>query len=253
MKTYTGQITTLPENGIFVFGANTQGRHGKGAALIAKTKFGAIYGQPQGMQGKSYAIVTKDLTKTRHPSVTVESILTQIAKLYSVAHFNPLKDFFVAYSADGTNLNGFTNIQMALMFAKHIIPENIVFEVKFAQLIQTYLDGLAGKRLTDSLGSIGLGSTGPDFAWETPRELPKAPPRHGDVRMVTVQIPMRFEFSDKIVVDHGYDAYDNMEEGESFVEYTSGLIMKFTDTTPIVFNNQPNIHLYVTAEETKRL
>lgn len=60
---YKGIITELPENGIFVFGSNTQGRHGKGAALLAKNKFGAIYGQAKGLQGQSYAIITKDLTK----------------------------------------------------------------------------------------------------------------------------------------------------------------------------------------------
>ena len=37
-------ITQLEPNQIFVFGSNTQGRHGKGAALTAKNKFGAVYG-----------------------------------------------------------------------------------------------------------------------------------------------------------------------------------------------------------------
>ncbi|MBS6796035.1 MAG: hypothetical protein KH215_00090 [Coprobacillus sp.] len=43
-KTYKDFITQLKDNQIFVFGSNTQGKHGKGAALLARNKFGAIYG-----------------------------------------------------------------------------------------------------------------------------------------------------------------------------------------------------------------
>lgn len=47
-------------NGVFVFGSNLAGRHGKGAARYAALKYGAIYGQGEGRQGDSYAIPTKD-------------------------------------------------------------------------------------------------------------------------------------------------------------------------------------------------
>jgi hypothetical protein len=47
---------------IFVFGSNLAGRHGKGSALEALKKHGAIYGQGVGPQGASYAIPTKDHT-----------------------------------------------------------------------------------------------------------------------------------------------------------------------------------------------
>ncbi len=43
---------------IFVFGSNTGGRHGKGAALTALRRHGAIYGQAAGLQGQSYGIPT---------------------------------------------------------------------------------------------------------------------------------------------------------------------------------------------------
>lgn len=43
-KFYIGNIT--PEtNTIFVFGSNPEGRHGAGAAKVARNQFGAIYGQ----------------------------------------------------------------------------------------------------------------------------------------------------------------------------------------------------------------
>lgn len=57
---YEGMITP-DANTIFVFGSNPEGRHGAGAAKTAKEKFGAIYGQGEGLQGNSYALPTKDL------------------------------------------------------------------------------------------------------------------------------------------------------------------------------------------------
>jgi hypothetical protein len=52
-------ITELEYNEIFIFGSNTAGRHGKGAAKTA-LKWNAKYGQGAGIQGKTYAIPTKD-------------------------------------------------------------------------------------------------------------------------------------------------------------------------------------------------
>lgn len=45
---------------IFVFGSNLAGRHGKGAALFARQKYGAEYGVGEGRTGNAYAIPTKD-------------------------------------------------------------------------------------------------------------------------------------------------------------------------------------------------
>ena len=57
-------ITLLKANEIFVFGSNTMGRHGKGAAKQAYIEFGALYFQAEGLQGKSYGIPTcKELFK----------------------------------------------------------------------------------------------------------------------------------------------------------------------------------------------
>lgn len=128
-------INSLEPNQIFVFGSNTQGRHGKGAALIAKNKFGAEYGNPEGPQGQSYAIITKDLTKRTHPSRTPEQIKEQIHNLYEYAKENPDKEFLVAYSGTGQNLNAYSNQEMADMFNSEPIPNNIVFEQEFNKLI----------------------------------------------------------------------------------------------------------------------
>lgn len=135
MRTYNGQITELKENEWFVFGSNTQGRHGKGSALVAVRNFGAIYGQPIGPQGKSYAIVTKDLGKKIHPSIHPTSVVFQIKILYEFAKNKPDDLFYVVYSGIGTNLNWWTPSQMAQMFSSFPIPENIVFEEEFAKLL----------------------------------------------------------------------------------------------------------------------
>ena len=136
-RTYIGLIDKLRPNQVFVFGSNTEGRHGAGAAKTAKDKFGAIYGQAEGPQGQSYAIITKDLTKDdkKHPSRTKEQIIEQIHKLYEYAKANPNKEFLVAYSSTGRNLNYYTNQEMAEMFANEEIPSNIVFEEGFNELV----------------------------------------------------------------------------------------------------------------------
>lgn len=137
MKTYLYKISKqIVGDNILVFGSNTQGKHGKGTAKLALLEFGARYGQAMGLQGHSYGIVTKDLTKSTHPSVSRESIIEQINNLYDFAIERPEWDFFVPYTGVGENLNFYTPKQMAEMFAAPgKIPDNIVFEETFAQLI----------------------------------------------------------------------------------------------------------------------
>ena len=137
MKTYKGKITKIKPYQIFVFGSNCAGRHGKGSALFAKQKCGAIYGQASGLQGNSYAIITKDLTKSVHPSISKEFIIEQIQELYDFAKSEDgIKyDFIVAYSGTEINLNNYTNQEMADMFSSYSIPNNFVFEYEFSKLL----------------------------------------------------------------------------------------------------------------------
>lgn len=136
MKTYKGLITELKNNQIFVFGSNTQGRHGKGTALIARQKFGAKYGQSSGLQGKSWAMITTDLTKYERPSVPKKKVIEEIGKLYEFASENPELEFLVAYTGTNTkNLSGFTNQEFANMFSHYTIPNNIIFEEEFSKLL----------------------------------------------------------------------------------------------------------------------
>ena len=138
-RTWTGELKFLPDNGIFVFGSNTQGRHGKGSAATAVKLFGAIYGRARGLQGRSYAIVTKDLNKKEHPSIPSFSIWLEVFKLYEYAKANPNLDFYVVYKADTPNLNGYSPQEMANIFSYYTlepIPTNIIFEYAFSNLLK---------------------------------------------------------------------------------------------------------------------
>lgn len=53
-------IRQLGENEIFVFGSNANGYHRGGAAAFAMREFGAVCGQGEGLQGKSYAVPTTE-------------------------------------------------------------------------------------------------------------------------------------------------------------------------------------------------
>lgn len=150
MRTYSGFIKELPRNGVFVFGSNPEGRHGAGAAKLASQKYGAIYGVGRGLQGRSYGLVTKNLTpnytevtdngeifykKAGMKSVSKKRIIENINELYEFAEENPDKLFYIAYTLKGNLLNGYTSQEMANMFNRKYIPENIVFEDKFSELM----------------------------------------------------------------------------------------------------------------------
>ena len=58
-KRYTPEnIRELGPGEVFVFGSNLSGMHGGGAARVAYEKFGAVWGQGTGLQGRSYGIPT---------------------------------------------------------------------------------------------------------------------------------------------------------------------------------------------------
>lgn len=126
---YTGNITPEADT-IFVFGSNPEGRHGSGSAKCAIEKFGAIYGQGEGLQGQCYALPTKDLrVKENHAlrSISHEDIIKNIKKMYICAEEHPNLKFKIAYrNTDEVTLNGYTGYEMMGMFLKAgTIPENV--------------------------------------------------------------------------------------------------------------------------------
>ena len=122
-----------------------QGRHGAGAAKVAREQFGAVYGQGEGLQGNSYALPTKDLRVIKNNgfrSISPLQIERNIAKLYTTAKQNPEKDFCIAYTnTDKPSLNGYTGKEMAQMFLNadgaDNIPENIIFSETWEKYLKS--------------------------------------------------------------------------------------------------------------------
>ena len=115
---------------IFVFGSNRQGSHGKGAALHAVKAYGAVYGQAQGRQGNSYAIVTKELRKWM-PPVALEEVRDGVDRFIAYARANPELKFQL--TPIGCGLAGFTVDQIAPLFAN--APDNVLLPDEFKSAI----------------------------------------------------------------------------------------------------------------------
>ena len=134
-------IKTLKKGEIFVFGSNTGGRHGAGAALFARERFGAIYGQGQGLQGQSYAIATLESYKANVDAsnprdvyalrkLPLPIILDQVEELYDFANKNPQLKFYV--TKIGVGLAGFSIDEIQRVFvAAGTAPVNIVLPKEF--------------------------------------------------------------------------------------------------------------------------
>lgn len=147
-KTYSGKVTSLEPNQIFVFGSNPLGINGNpdkgtgGAALVAYNIAGVKQGEKMDNKlsdsGKAWGITT--VTAPGKPlSKTPQEITDNIKKLYEFANQNPTKEFLVSdytTTAEKKNLNGYTGQEMADMFnAAGPIPSNIVFNENFDKLL----------------------------------------------------------------------------------------------------------------------
>lgn len=130
-REYTPEnITELKPNEIFVFGSNSEGVHGKGAALLAKQKFGAIQKQSEGLQGQSYAIITKKNWRVEKSS-TLNEIGKGIQDMLIFAKNNPDKKFLVTKL--GSSLAGYTIDEIKELFIKlkNFIPDNVILPKEY--------------------------------------------------------------------------------------------------------------------------
>ena len=113
-----GFIEELDEGEIFVFGSNGLGAHNGGAAATAMAKFGAIYGQAEGLQGQSYAINTMD---------GFEVMAEQVARFIEFAREHPELTFHV--TEIGCGIAGYLPEEIAPLFK--YVPENVVLPKSF--------------------------------------------------------------------------------------------------------------------------
>ena len=102
-------IQSLQPNQIFVYGSNTAGRHGAGAAKQA-LQFGAKYGR-DGLCGQTYGISTKDDNLNVLP---LSRIRDHVAEFLYEAEERPHLEFLV--TRIGCGLAGYKDEQIAPMF-----------------------------------------------------------------------------------------------------------------------------------------
>lgn len=114
------RIDHLEENEIFVFGSNASGYHGGGAAAYAMRKFGAIWGQGEGLQGKSYAIPTME---------GIAEMSEAIRRFTSFAAEHSELRFLV--TRVGCGVAGYSVSQIAPLFKECVPLENVALPSDF--------------------------------------------------------------------------------------------------------------------------
>lgn len=124
------EITKLEDNQIFVFGSNESGRHGKGAAKTA-LKWGAKYGQAEGLQGKTYGIPT--MNASIRNKLKVEKIKTYVDRFIEFVKQNPQLTFFV--TEIGCGLAGHNIKDIAPLFEDCKDIKNVYLPKKFWRII----------------------------------------------------------------------------------------------------------------------
>lgn len=155
MKFTPENIGRLPDDGVFVFGSNTDGEHCGGAALVALKRFGAVNGQAEGPQGQSYAIPTMEYVeinaedefpeygKAKVPSKVLLEACDRFI-LYTSQH--PELRFYV--TKIGCGIAGWSVDEVAKTFATALasflvpLPDNIVWPREFYEILQSH--GLVG-------------------------------------------------------------------------------------------------------------
>ena len=119
-KGYTPDyIDRLLPNQIFVFGSNTLGYHTGGASGTARKKFGAVWGQSEGLQGQSYAIPV-DFGKGVRKDTEVKA---SVDKFIAFAKENEKLFFFV--TRIGCGIGGYSDEEMAQFFKAALEVKNI--------------------------------------------------------------------------------------------------------------------------------
>lgn len=124
-------IDMLLPRQIFVFGSNVLGYHTGGASGTARKRFGAVWGQAEGLQGQSYAIPVdygKDVRKDDEVKVAVERFIA-FAKEHT--------ELFFFVTRVGCGIAGYHDDEMAPFFKE-------ASELKNVCLPKSFVDALNG-------------------------------------------------------------------------------------------------------------
>ena len=124
-------IDTLLPKQIFVFGSNALGYHTGGASGTARKKFGAVWGQAEGLQGQCYAIPVdygKNVRKDNEVKAAVDRFI-------AFAKANP--DLFFLVTRVGCGIAGYHDEEIAQFFVDAL-------ELKNVSLPKSFVDALNG-------------------------------------------------------------------------------------------------------------
>lgn len=124
-------IDTLLPKQIFVFGSNALGYHTGGASGTARKKFGAIWGQSEGLQGQCYAIPVdygKNVRKDKEVKEAVDRFIT-----FAKEH----PDLFFLVTRVGCGIAGYHDEEIAQFFVGAL-------ELKNVSLPKSFVDALSG-------------------------------------------------------------------------------------------------------------
>lgn len=124
-------IETLLPKQIFVFGSNALGYHTGGASGTARKKFGAVWGQSEGLQGQCYAIPV-DYGKNVRKDNDVRAAVDRFVKF---AKEHP--DLFFLVTRVGCGIAGYHDEEMAQFFIDAL-------ELKNVCLPKSFVDALGG-------------------------------------------------------------------------------------------------------------
>jgi len=129
-KGYTPDyIDTLLTGQIFVFGSNALGYHTGGASGTARKKFGAIWGQAEGLQGQSYAIPVdygKNIRKDKEVKEAVD-------RFVAFAKGHP--ELFFLVTRVGCGIAGYHDDEMAQFFIDALELKNISLPKSFVEAL----------------------------------------------------------------------------------------------------------------------
>lgn len=129
-RTTPDQINELAPNQVFVFGSNTEGRHGGGAAYFAHKHFGAEWGLAEGLSGQTYAIPTCDIMIDK---VDIEVLSQSIDRF--IGHACGTADTIYLVTPIGCGIAGFTPEEIAPLFLLAKQVENIHLPESFWQIL----------------------------------------------------------------------------------------------------------------------
>jgi len=116
------RIESLAPGEIFVFGSNASGAHGGGAARFAYDRFGAVWGQGEGLQGQSYGIDTMS---------GLDVFSEQASRFVDFARQHPELRFLV--TEVGCGVAGYRPEQVAAFFRGS--PANVVLPEAFSRVL----------------------------------------------------------------------------------------------------------------------